>query len=58
MKRPAGNEETSMKEMRRLHDRMPAWIVHLIMAGAVGILAYHTASLLLLLFISGIIAYL
>ena len=51
-------EKKLLKEMERVHDRMPKWVLGLILAGVFTVLAYYTADLLVILLISGIIAYL
>lgn len=47
-----------LKEIRKVHHQIPQWIVGLLLTGLVVITAYYTTSLLILLLISGIIAYL
>lgn len=47
-----------LKEIRKVHHQIPRWVIGLLMTGLIVITAYYTASLLVLLLISGIIAYL
>jgi predicted PurR-regulated permease PerM len=51
-------EKDRLNEMERLHHRMPRWVPGLLIAGIFIVLAYYTAGLLMLLLISGLIAYL
>ncbi len=47
-----------LKEIQKVHHQMPRWVISLLVIGLLFITAYYTASLLILLLISGIIAYL
>jgi predicted PurR-regulated permease PerM len=55
MKEP---EEDHLRDFRKVHHQMPRWVLGLIVAGILVALASYTAGLLVLLLISGIIAYL
>jgi len=52
------HEEDLLRDLRKLHHQMPRWVLGLIAAGILVALASYTAGLLVLLLISGIIAYL
>jgi len=47
-----------LKEIHRVHHQIPRWVIGLLLTGLLVLTAYYTASLLVLLVISGIIAYL
>ena len=47
-----------LKQIRKVHHQMPRWVIGLLLTGLIVITAHYTASLLILLLISGIIAYL
>jgi predicted PurR-regulated permease PerM len=47
-----------LKEIRKVHHQIPRWVIGLLLTGLLVITAYYTASLLILLLISGIVAYL
>ncbi len=47
-----------LKEIQKVHHQIPRWVIGLLLTGLLVITAYYTASLLILLLISGIIAYL
>lgn len=58
MKLMKESEQKLLKEMEKVHDRLPKWILGPILAGMFVVFAYYTAGLFVLLLISGIIAYL
>ncbi|MDP2156512.1 MAG: AI-2E family transporter [Nitrospirota bacterium] len=47
-----------LKEVQKVHHQTPRWVIGLLLTGLLVITAYYTASLLILLLISGILAYL
>ncbi|MBI5848947.1 MAG: AI-2E family transporter [Nitrospirae bacterium] len=47
-----------LKEIQKAHHQMPRWVIVLLLSGLVIVTAYFTATLLILLLISGIVAYL
>jgi predicted PurR-regulated permease PerM len=47
-----------LKEIQKVHHQIPRWVLGLLLAGLLVVIAYYTASLLILLLISGIISYL
>jgi len=47
-----------LKEIQKVHHQMPRWVIGLLLTGLLVVMAYHTASLLVLLLIAGISAYL
>lgn len=47
-----------LKEIQKVHHQIPRWVIGLLLTGLFVIAAYYTASLLILLLISGITAYL
>lgn len=51
-------DRTLLNEIRKVHHQMPRWIIGLLLTGLLLVTAYHTASLLVLLLISCILAYL
>lgn len=55
---PIKPEEELLKEIRRVHHQMPRWVLGLLLAGLFVLTAFYTASLLVVLLISGITAYL
>ncbi len=55
MKEP---EEELHRELRRIHHQMPRWVLVLVAAGGLAVLASYTEGLLALLLASGIFAYL
>ncbi len=56
MKKETDNE--LLKEILKVHHQMPRWVIGLLLTGLLIITAYYTASLLVLLLMSGILAYL
>lgn len=56
MKKETDNE--LLQEIARVHHQIPRWVIGLLLTGLLAITAYYTASLLVLLLIAGIIAYL
>jgi predicted PurR-regulated permease PerM len=44
-------------EFRKVHHKMPLWVLLLILLIAVIVLAYHTTDLVLILLLSGVLAY-
>ncbi len=53
-----GPDHDLLRETRRIHHQMPRWVLILLAAGILLATAYHTADLIVLLLVSGIIAYL
>lgn len=49
--------DVSLKDLRTLHNRMPRWVVTLLIVGTSAVIAYHIAHLLMLLIVSAVIAY-
>lgn len=52
------SDKELLKEIQKVHHQTPRWVIGLLLTGLLVITAYYTASLLLLLLISGISAYL
>jgi len=46
-----------LTEIKRMHHQMPRWVVLLILIGVFAVLAYYTSSLLVILLLSGVLAY-
>ena len=46
-----------LKEIKKVHHKMPRWVLHLILLGVILTLAYHTADLVVILLFSGVLAY-
>ena len=44
-------------EFRKVHHRMPLWVLLLILLAVVIVLAYHTIDLVVILLLSGVLAY-
>lgn len=47
-----------LEEIRKVHHQIPRWVIGLLLTGLFVLTAYYTISLLILLLIAGIIAYL
>lgn len=56
MKRPDTNKEL-ISEINKIHHQMPRWIILLILTGIFIFFAYHAASLLITILLSGVLAY-
>ena len=46
-----------LTEIKRMHHQMPRWVVLIILIGVFAVLAYYTAGLLVILLMSGVLAY-
>ena len=55
MKEP---EEDLLRELSKVHHQMPRWVLVLLAAGVLAVVASYTAGLLVVLLVSGIFAYL